>query len=330
MLHDQAAAWVDSRGRNLDYLRVSVTDRCNLRCRYCMPEEGIVREAHEALLTYEELTRLCSLFSRGGGRKIRITGGEPLVRRGLIPWMTELAGIPGRPEILLTTNGVLIHRYLDGLWMAGVRRINLSLDTLDAGTWKRITRREGFADARGAVDAILGAGFGLKINVVVQPGFNDGEILDFVELAHRKPLSVRFIEPMPFVGSGGIPPSPMSGREILELISREWAIDPGPVSYDGVAMNVRIPGLLGQIGIIEGHSRNFCSSCSRLRIDPLGRLRTCLYGRPVLDLKNLIRSGAKDSELVNSIRDAILRKPVDGRVGAGSSCLFDSMVSIGG
>jgi cyclic pyranopterin phosphate synthase len=295
-----------------------------------MPEEGIVRRAHDELLTYEELTRLCGLFSRGGVRKIRITGGEPLVRQGLLPWLTQIAGLPGRPEILLTTNGVLLHRHLVGLREAGVCRINLSLDTLDPVTWRRITRREGFAEARSAVDAILAAGIGLKINVVVQPGLNDGEILDFVELAKKNALTVRFIEPMPFVGSVGTPPLPMSGREILEVITQRWDIDDGAGEYDGVALNFDISGFAGRIGIIEGHSRNFCSSCSRLRIDPLGGLRTCLYGRPVLHLRELLRSGVDDWDIKTAVAGAILAKPVDGRAAAGAYCSFDSMASIGG
>jgi cyclic pyranopterin phosphate synthase len=295
-----------------------------------MPEEGIVRRAHDELLTYEELTRLCRLFSRRGARKIRITGGEPLVRRGLLPWLAEIAGLPERPELLLTTNGVLLHRHLDELREVGIRRINLSLDTLDPVTWRRITRREGFAEARRVIDAALAAGFGLKINVVVQPGYNDGEILEFVDLAREKPVTVRFIEPMPFVGVGATLPTAMSGKEILAVIAQRWPVEVDAGTYNGVALTFELPGFLGQVGIIEGHSRSFCSSCSRLRIDPLGGFRTCLYGEPVLDLRELLRSGAHDAAIEKAVGEAISDRPFDGRAALGRRTHFESMASIGG
>jgi pyruvate-formate lyase-activating enzyme len=195
--------WTDPQGRHLTYLRLAVTDRCNLRCRYCMPEQGII--AGSDPLSFDELSRLCGVLVDGGITKIRVTGGEPLARRGVVDWMQELAS-PDL-ELLLTTNGVLLEQNLTGLARAGVKRINLSLDTLDPETWKLITRRDGFEAARGAIDSVLDAGLGLKVNVVVQPGVNDHEIC--------ASLNSRAIESSPFASSS---PCPSPDRAPLRFL----------------------------------------------------------------------------------------------------------------
>ncbi|RKZ13786.1 GTP 3',8-cyclase MoaA [bacterium] len=320
----------DPRGRRLDYLRLAVTDLCNLRCRYCMPEKGVKPVSHADILSHEESLRLAELFCGLGVRKIRVTGGEPLVRRGVVPFMAALAGLTGRPEVLLTTNGLLLERHLDDLVAGGLKRVNLSLDSLDPATWRRITRRSGFDDVRRALDAVLQRGLGLKINVVVLAGLNDHELGDFVALTRELPLTVRFIEAMPFSGSAGEHSQPLTGDEILGRIGQQFELEPATVGGSDVARVFRVPGHVGRVGIIEGHSRSFCGSCNRLRVDARGGLRTCLYGRPVLNLKDMMRGGVVDGDLATAIVGAVQQRHRDGHQAALHATPGTSMASIGG
>lgn len=322
----------DPQGRTLDYLRLAVTERCNLRCLYCMPEAGIASAPEADLLTLDEAERLCRLFHGLGVRRIRLTGGEPLVRPGVVAFVQRLAAIDQELEILLTTNGVLLADHLDGLQAAGIRRINLSLDSLDSATWSRITRRRGFASVRRGIDAVLERGLGLKINVVVLAGVNDHEVPDFVELARRLPVAVRFIESMSFDGRGGQPGNLVAGRDIAARLRDLGAFEPGEARREGVALMSRQPGFLGSVGVIEGHSRSFCGACTRLRLDARGRLRTCLYGQPQLDLRALIRRGCRDDELHDGIREVLANRAEDGHVAERRlvATALDSMASIGG
>ncbi len=323
---------VDPQGRALDYLRVAVTDRCNLRCRYCMPAEGIKQIPHHDILTLEETHRLCSLFTELGVRTIRITGGEPLVRKGVVPFMTSLTSLPARPEVLLTTNGLVLAEHLEELKAGGIRRINLSLDSLDPETWSEITRREGFEKVRAAVDLVLEMGLGLKINVVVLPGVNDDELSDFVELTRKAPLAVRFIEPMPFDGAGKALEETIDGQEILLRLRGKYDLTPVEQSASAVDSLFTVRGFKGTVGVIEGHSRTFCSTCSRLRIDSRGRLRTCLYGAPGVSLLNLMRDGGSDDDLAQAIRTEISYRFRDGKKAELAHHLvgLESMASIGG
>ncbi len=323
---------VDPQGRTLDYLRVAVTDRCNLRCRYCMPAEGIKQIPHDDILTFEETHRLCSLFTELGIRKIRVTGGEPLVRKGVVPFLASLAELPARPEVLLTTNGLVLTEHLEELKAGGIRRINLSIDSLDPETWTEITRREGFEKVRSAIDRVLEMGLGLKINVVVLPGMNDHEIPDFVELTRKAPLAVRFIEPMPFDGAGKALEDTIDGKEILLRLRSRFDLTPVNQSADAVDSLFTVRGFKGTVGVIEGHSRTFCAACSRLRIDSRGRLRTCLYGAPGVSLLNLIRDGGSNDDLVEAIRTDISYRFRDGKKAELAHHLvgLESMASIGG
>jgi GTP 3',8-cyclase len=322
----------DPTGRRLDYLRLAVTDRCNLRCCYCMPETGVEAVHHRDILTFEEAWRLCALFCALGVRKIRVTGGEPLVRRGTVEFIGRLAQIAPRPEVLLTSNGVLLAENLDALVAAGLRRVNLSLDSLDPRTWRTITRREGFASARAAIDAVLARGLGLKINMVVLAGINDGELLDFAELARARPVEVRFIEAMPFDGRGGRPGLRLAGPDILARLRTRLDLAPLDAADQGVARLYRSPGFAGRLGLIEGHTRSFCAACSRLRLDAQGRFRTCLYGQPAADLKTMLREGGSDAELAAAVRAAIASRAPDGHVaeGCATAAGLGSMASIGG
>ncbi len=300
---------VDPCGRQLDYLRLAVTDRCNLRCRYCMPAEGLPLGNRAEVLDLEELEELVSLFLELGVRKLRITGGEPLLRRGLVPWLALLGRREDAPEILLTTNGLRLGEHLEGLVEAGVRRVNVSLDSLRPETFRRITRRDGCEHVLAAIDRAAAAGLHIKLNVVAIPGVNDGEFGDFVDLVRERDLTVRFIEPMPFDGSGGEPLPPMGADEILARLRLH--ADLRPVAREGVADLYGAPDLRGRLGIIAGHTRTFCSDCSRLRVDARGRLRTCLYGDVAVELRPFLRAGDRDA-LENAIRAAVARRAPDG------------------
>ena len=328
------AALVDGQGRRLDYLRLSVTDRCNLRCRYCLPagpsEENPRSEGD--LLTWPEMLRLCSLFCRLGIRKIRLTGGEPLVRRGVIDFLARLRELPGRPELLLTTNGTLLAGHLARLAELGFTRLNVSLDSLEKDTYRAITGSENFGRAWRAVEAAADRGFSLKLNVVVLAGVNEDEIPDFVALTRRRDWTVRFIEPMPFRGRGGEPVDKVDGDRILSGIRRRFELVPESGPPGAVAELYRVPGFAGRVGLIRARSRTFCGVCSRLRVSAPGRLRTCLYGSPGLDLRRLLREGVADEAIAARIRVAVRRRFADGKAAARASRSgdFRSMSEIGG
>ncbi len=322
----------DPQGRHLDYLRLSVTDRCNLRCRYCMPADGIKLAARENVLTLEEMQRLGAIFAQLGVRKIRITGGEPLLRKGVVSLIAGLQGLPSSPEILMTTNGLLLEANLHDLQAAGLRRINLSLDTLKPEKWRDITRRGGHDTVLKAMDLVLAKGMGLKINVVVLPGENVNEIPDFVALTKDRDVSIRFIEPMPFDGTGKPLAATVNGDDILGFIRPHYELKALTNPDGAVDKLYAVKGHRGNIGIIEGHSRTFCSSCRRLRLNASGEFRTCLYGRPQANLRLLMRGGATDTDLMAVIRDAVEKRLVDGFAAEKDSKLFGlkSMVDIGG
>jgi cyclic pyranopterin phosphate synthase len=323
---------VDPQGRTLSYLRVAITDRCNLRCRYCLPPEGIKQIPHHEIMTFEETLRLCSLFSELGLNKIRVTGGEPLVRKGANEFLASLAQLPAKPEVLLTTNGLVLEEHLEVLQAAGLKRINISLDSLNPETWSEITRRKGFEKVRSAVDRVLESGMGLKINVVVLPGLNDHEIPDFVELTRKNPLTVRFIEPMPFDGAGKALAETIDGKEILLRLHSKYDLTPVNQPADSVDKLFTVRGFQGMVGVIEGHSRTFCATCTRLRLDARGRLRTCLYGAPGSNLLEMMRDRASDNDLVQAIRTEVSYRFPDGKKAELAHHLvgLDSMASIGG
>ncbi len=320
----------DSQGRSLDYLRLAVTDRCNLRCRYCMPEDGIQLVGHDDVLSFEELHRLVALFCDQGVKRVRITGGEPLVRRGVIEFMARLSELPSHPEMLLTTNGVLLAGRLEELRDAGVRRINLSLDSLDRDIYHRITRRDSLDQVLPLLDDIPAAGFELKVNLVVLAGINDHEIPAFAKLARDRRFQVRFIEPMPFAGGGTV--TPFDGERILACLTADPEINFESMSRDGVADIYQAGGWLGSVGIIRGHTRTFCGTCSRLRIDTRGGLRTCLYGEAEADLRAIMRSDGSDATLLQAIENAVARRYADGHETEHHrrEINSDSMSSIGG
>ncbi len=324
---------VDAFGRRHNYLRISITDRCNLRCTYCMPAEGIERKPHEEILRYHEIVRVARVLAGMGVGKIRLTGGEPLVRRNAPGLVRELAQIPGIDTLAMTTNGVLLGQFVGELKSAGLHRLNVSLDTLRPERFARLTRRNDLQSVRHGIDAALEAGFiPLRLNAVVMRGFNDDEVGDFVELARNNPIHVCFIEYMPFHGNQWERERLVSHCEILERVSAHYPVQ--PLECEDLSRPVKefsIEGFRGRIGIIASMTQPFCETCSRLRLTSEGALKTCLFHHPETSLRDQMRAGCSDEELAKQIRSAVLLKP-QGHPGADELQARPnrSMVQIGG
>jgi GTP 3',8-cyclase len=307
----------DSWGRELKSLRVSVTDKCNFRCRYCMPAEGLEWLGRDSILTFEEIERVVRVLASLGVGEVRLTGGEPLVRRDLPVLVGMLARVPGVEDLSLTTNGVLLDRLAGPLVEAGLRRLNVSLDSLSHVRFAEITRRD-------ALDRVL-AGLEeaerhpelrpIKINCVAIRGFTEAEVPALAELARRKPYVVRFIEFMPLdadeVWRGD---DVLTGAEIRALIEERWPLEELPVKASSTARRFRFADGRGEIGFVNPISEPFCSSCDRIRLTADGQLRTCLFSRKEWDLKTPLRSGASDAELVELLRFAVSHKELKHRV----------------
>jgi molybdenum cofactor biosynthesis protein A len=291
-----------------------VTDRCNLRCFYCMPEEGIEYVPRAELLTYEEMLRIVRIGTSMGITKVRITGGEPFVRKGMIEFLEELAEVPGLKNLHLTTNGTNTKDLIPRLLNLGLKSVNLSMDTLDRDRFLMITRRDVYDEVMSTFHALIDSGIETKINAVVMDGRNIEDIIPFVHLTRDSPVAVRFIEEMPFNGSGmrseGLP---WHHKRILEEIKRgfpniEKQIDPA----FSTSANYRVPGFKGTVGIIAAYSRTFCGTCNRLRITPQGQLKTCLYDDGIFNIKDLMRQNATDQHVKAALLDAIGHRGKDG------------------
>ena len=325
----------DKFGRTLDYLRLSVTDRCNLRCSYCMPAEGIAFKAREELLSYEEIVRLAHLLKSQGLKKIRITGGEPFVRKDLDKLLRALRFDVGIEKLHITTNGTLTLPQLNVLKDIGINSVNLSLDTLRKDRFFTITRRDRFTEVWGTMEKLLKAGIPTKLNVVVQKGVNEDEIIPFVKLAQKKALSIRFIETMPFNGINNNKNERfLSYESILHEVLSVFpqSVQTNPVSNCS-AVEFSIPGFTGSFAIIPAYSRTLCSSCNRLRLSAVGDIRTCLYSDSSINLRDMIREGAGDEALLNAIGSSIRTKALNGfeaEAERKNKIISESMVSIGG
>jgi len=305
---------LDKYSREINYLRVSITDRCNLHCVYCRPKEGISLQGHEDILRYEEIIRVVTLAVKLGLIKVRVTGGEPLVRRGCVDFLAELKKINGLQDISLTTNGILLEEYAERIFDAGITRINISLDSLDKDKYFKITNG-GNLDAvlRGIIRAEEVGFSPVKINTVLIKGFNDDEALDFAKLAVEKPFQIRFIELMPMgktkldYGEDYMPAS-----QLIETISRRYELEPlksKKKKSDGPAKIFKMKGGRGEIGFINPVSDHFCATCNRLRLTSDGKLRACLLNEAEVDLKKALRENCSDAELEKLIWDAVLLKP---------------------
>ncbi len=304
----------DNHGRIINYVRIAVTDRCNLRCFYCMPEKGIQYVPKDDLLTYEELIRLSRLFVSLGIEKIRITGGEPFVRRDMMEFIRSLSQMKGLKQIHITTNGTTTAPLVPELKALGVRSVNLSLDTLDKARFFEITRRDVFPEVMDTFHALIRHGIPTKINAVVMEGKNIGDILPLVELAREYPVSVRFIEEMPFNGEGRLALGQFwDHRRILDHIRTRYPeMEKVPDPPHSTSYNYHIPGFQGKIGLIAAYSRTFCGTCNRIRLTPQGTLKTCLYDDGVFNIKNLMRAGATDEQLTESLVQALNHRAKDG------------------
>ncbi len=310
---------VDSFGRKITYLRISVTDRCDLRCRYCMPEEGICKKSHADMLTEDEMVLAVEAAASLGISKIRITGGEPLVKKNILSICRRIAAVEGIEEVCLTTNGCRLQEMASPLREAGVSRLNISLDTLQPEKYAYITRIGKLEHALGGLEAALKAGFEkIKLNSVLIGGFNDDEIVDLAALTMKWPVDVRFIEMMPMYDSGDFDRSAfVSNEKVLEQLK-----DAVPVKTDGgVAKLYRLPDALGNIGLLSPISDHFCGSCNRIRLTADGKLKPCLHSGDEFSIKGLDYVG-----MVEQIKRSIHAKPAwhgelsaDHRSGAGRS-----------
>jgi GTP 3',8-cyclase len=303
---------IDDHCRQITYLRLSITDRCNLRCLYCAPVQEMVKLQHTDILRYEELWRLARVGMQAGMTKIRVTGGEPLIRLGVESFLDSLKALPGLQEICLTTNGVLLADKAAGLWQAGLRRLNISLDTLRSERYARLTGSDQLARVWEGIRTAAALGFApIKINCVVLKGINDDELLDFARLSLENPWHIRFLEFMPIGRSSRwradyyLPAAQIKARLLAHGPLEELPNG----SNAGPAQRYRYHNAQGEIGFISPISQHFCHHCNRLRLTADGRLRPCLFGDDEIDLKGPLRSGADDATLLGLFHKAIRRKP---------------------
>ena len=323
----------DRYQREIHYLRLSVTALCNLRCRYCMPD-GVEKLEREAVLTYEEFLRLAALFARCGIDTVRVTGGEPLVRKNVAQLVAGLKETPGIRRVTLTTNAVLLAEQLPALLDAGLDSVNISLDTLRPEVFRQITARDDFAAVQAGLQAALESGLPVKLNCVPQAGVNEGELEALAALAKDNAMQVRFIEMMP-IGYGAAMPC-ISGPELRARFARRWP-ELAPLSPaqehalgDGPAVYYTVPGWQGSIGFIAAVHGKFCASCNRVRLTSQGFLRPCLASETGCDLRALLRSGADDAQLLAAIRETIWAKPREHHFNDSSMPATRGMYRIGG
>jgi cyclic pyranopterin phosphate synthase len=303
---------VDPFGRQVRYLRISVTDRCNLRCFYCMPNGLENKYQREEVLRLEEIIRLSRVFSRLGAQKIRLTGGEPLYRKGVVEMISELRELPGIQELCMTTNALALAAQAEGLKAGGLDRVNVSLDTLDRQRFQDITRYDGLEKVLAGIEKALEVGLEpVKINVVVMRGVNDDEVVDFADWAFRAPVRVRFIEYMPFgPGIPGQQKSYVPSSELIRKIQKKYDLEaiPGRINA-GPSCYYRAVGAAGELGFISPIDSGFCDSCNRVRLTSIGTLRLCLFHDDGIDLRTPLRDGASDQDLEGLIREALKIKP---------------------
>jgi molybdenum cofactor biosynthesis protein A len=325
----------DNHGRPLNYLRLAVTDRCNLRCFYCMPEEGIRYLPKKELLSFEEIERLVTLVANMGITKIRLTGGEPFVRNDLMSLIRRIKSISGIQDVHLTTNGVLTAPHIPELKKL-ISSVNLSLDTLNRDRFKQITFRDEFDSVFETLQILIQHSIPVKINAVVMDGKNIEDIVSLIELTKHHPVSVRFIEEMPFNGDGShYTTLTWTYKKILEHIQLHYptlfkVADP----ENSTAYHYAIPGYVGNIGIIAAFSRTFCGTCNRIRVTAQGTLKTCLYDDGVLNIRDHMRSGFSDEQIQSELLKAFSSRPKDGneaeQTRLNNSPVSESMSTIGG
>ncbi|HBN45364.1 MAG TPA: GTP 3',8-cyclase MoaA [Candidatus Marinimicrobia bacterium] len=305
---------LDQYGRVFDYLRIAVNEQCNLRCLYCMPEEGIHFQPAEKRLKANEMFRLIRIASSLGVRKVRFTGGEPLIYKDLIPLIREVATVPEIESIHVTTNGLLLKKMASELLAAGVDGVNISLDSLRADRFKKISRREGLDKVLKGLSLALKIGFSsVKVNVVAMRGFNDDEIGDFIELTKNSDLTVRFIELMPFDAHQIWKTGKFIGaEEIMEILHTLYPKLHTVTGSSTEEQIYQVGGYRGKISVIPSFTRSFCNMCNRVRLTADGRIRNCLYSDNEINIRDLMRSGAKDEDISLMFKQAMWLKQKDG------------------
>lgn len=299
----------DGNGRTIDYIRVSVTDRCNLRCRYCMPEEGIIQMRHEEVLTYQEILRILRAGLKLGINRVKVTGGEPLVRKGISDLVREIVSLDGMKDVTMTTNGCLLEEMAGELRAAGLSSVNVSLDTLDAEKFKEITRRDRFGDVMRGLKAAADSGLRVKINCAVMEDLKPSDVLAFAEFSIRSKIPVRFIEMMP-IGEGRRYHA-LDNEQLLQILASEYGdleesrkiMGNGPAVYYTFSQN------RGCVGFISAVHHRFCQGCNRVRLTSDGFLKLCLDSPAGVDLRGPLREGASDKELMELMERWIVRKP---------------------
>jgi len=306
-------AFIDSHKRKIEYLRISVTDRCNLRCLYCMPAEGVNLTAPDSILRYEEILRVARIAVDHGVTRIRVTGGEPLVRKGIVGFIKELSGLKGLQDISLTTNGVVLKEFAGPLKDAGLTRVNVSLDSLKRERFAKVTRGDRLDAVLAGLEEAQRVGLTpVKINMVVIQGFNDDEIVDFAHISERKPYHVRFIEYMPFNTEEGWDRGKcISADKIKALIEADRPLiavkENGPGA--GPARRFKIKGAPGELGFISPVTQHFCGECNRLRLTADGKIRACLFSDTEVDLREALRDGSDDKAIEALLFHAVMEKP---------------------
>lgn len=324
----------DKFGRQITYLRLAVTDRCNFRCQYCMPAQGADIVARKELLTYKEMYRITRVLSELGVDKVRLTGGEPFVRKDFIKFLESLAFNDKLKSINLTTNGALVGKYIDKLEELGITNVNLSIDSLNKEKFNRITRRKAFDDVYNTLQNLQQSNINLKLNVVVIPDVNTNEIIDFIALTKNQDLAVRFIEEMPFNGKGLRKTKQVWNSEtILKHIQFHYKnIDALAHKKSSTSNNYSVKGYVGSFGIIPAFTRTICHDCNRIRITATGLFKNCLFDGGVFNIRDFIRNGASDDDLKKLFIETVGQKPKNGFVAeaARDNKVSESMSSIGG
>lgn len=326
---------IDKYGRQITYLRLAITDRCNLRCQYCMPAHGIDIVDRKDLLTFKEMYRLIRVLSELGVNKVRLTGGEPFVRKDFINFLESLSFNDKLEQINITTNGALISKYIPELEKFGVKNVNLSLDTLKADKFKKITRRDAFEDTYNTLEKLLASKLTLKLNIVVLSGTNTDEIIDFIELTKNKNLAVRFIEEMPFNGTGFRKTDDVWNFDkiYVEAKKKYKNIIPLLNKKSSTSQNFKIENYKGSFGIIPAFTRTICHDCNRIRITATGMFKNCLFDDGVFNIRDFIRKGASDDELKELFINTVQQKPINGFIAEANrknKKVSESMSTIGG
>jgi molybdenum cofactor biosynthesis protein A len=324
----------DKFGRKISYLRLAVTDRCNLRCQYCMPSKGIDIVDRKELLSYKEMYRITRVLSELGVNKVRLTGGEPFVRKDFVSFLESLSFNDKLDEINITTNGALISNHIEKLEKLNINSINLSIDSLKKEKFAKITRRDVFDEVFETFQKLKNSKLNLKLNVVIQAGFNTDEIIDFVELSKENDIAVRFIEEMPFNGKGQRAMEELwDFNKIITHIKNHFSyIDILTSKKSSTSINYKIPNYVGTFGIIPAFTRTICNDCNRIRITATGMFKNCLFDGGVFNVRDFIRNGASDDELKELFINTVHHKPENGFIAEANrgNDVSESMSTIGG